>query len=108
MCCVMTTDRSSHRHSHDPGPPIQCGKTGHDLPVYTVSADCDRDIFAAFTGPDGGITSIANTAEQGRKPDSRISSHAHSRGGSATRRLFVVEHLFYVTRSENVVIMDYA
>ena len=33
-------------------------------------ADCDRDIFAAFTGPDGGITSIANTAEQGRKPDS--------------------------------------
>ena len=54
------------RHAHDAGPPIQCGKTGHDLPVYTVAADCDRDIFAAFTGPDGGITSIANTAEQGR------------------------------------------
>ena len=61
------------RHSHDPGPPIQCGKTGHDLPVYTVAmADCDRDIFAAFTGPDGGITSISNTAEQGRTTETHL------------------------------------
>ena len=35
-------------------------------------ADCDRDIFAAFTGPDGGITSISNTAEQGRTTETQL------------------------------------
>jgi hypothetical protein len=50
---------------HDPGPAIQSGKTGHDLPVYNVSR-LDLDVFAAFTGPDGGLTSICRTEEQAR------------------------------------------
>ena len=73
FCLVGGLKTYLFRHSHDPGPPIQCGKTGHDLPVYTVAmADCDRDIFAAFTGPDGGITSISNTAEQGRTTETQL------------------------------------
>ena len=47
----------SNREKHSPGPSILCGKTGHDLPVYSVSR-LDPDVFAAYTGPEGGISSL--------------------------------------------------
>ena len=53
---------SFFRESHEPGPDILCGKTGHDLPVLTL-APLDGEVFAAYTGPEGGITSISRTEE---------------------------------------------
>ena len=45
-------------------PAVLSGKTGHDLPVLPLAPEADPDIFAAFTGPDGGITSISRTGEE--------------------------------------------
>ncbi len=53
----------SSRETHNPGPDIHSGKTGHDLPVYEV-APLDPEVFAAFTGPDGGLTSICNLGDK--------------------------------------------
>ena len=50
--------------SHQTGPPILCGKTGHDLPVYKVSLELDPEVFATFTGPDGGLTSISRLEDR--------------------------------------------
>ena len=50
--------------SHQAGPPILCGKTGHDLPVYKVSLELDPEVFATFTGPDGGLTSISRLEDR--------------------------------------------
>jgi len=50
--------------SHKSGPTILSGKTGHDLPVYKVSDDLDLEVFATFTGPDGGLTSISRLEDR--------------------------------------------
>ncbi|TRY74463.1 hypothetical protein TCAL_08318 [Tigriopus californicus] len=55
--------------SHCPGPDILSGKTGHDLPILNL-AELNGDIFAAFTGPEGGITSIVEGAELKNGPKS--------------------------------------
>ena len=34
------------------------------MPVLSLSPAADPDIFAAFTGPEGGITSISKTGEE--------------------------------------------
>jgi len=49
--------------SHAPGPSILSGKTGHDLPVWKVALPLDEDIFAAFTGPEGGITALGSDGD---------------------------------------------
>ena len=49
--------------THHPGPDIHSGKTGHDLPVLEA-ARLDPEVFAAFTGPDGGLTSICNLGDK--------------------------------------------
>lgn len=49
---------------HRSGPPILCGKTGNDLPVYTVVDQLDPEVFATFTGPDGGLTSISKLEDK--------------------------------------------
>ena len=43
-------------------PDIQFGKTGHQLPPVTV-APLDPEVFAAYTGPAGGITCIQRRKE---------------------------------------------
>jgi len=53
----------SSRETHNAGPDIYSGKTGHDLPVHEV-ATLDPEVFAAFTGPDGGLTSICNLGDK--------------------------------------------
>ena len=50
--------------SHTSGPLILSGKTGHDLPVYKLSTDLDPEVFATFTGPDGGLTSISRLEDR--------------------------------------------
>lgn len=50
--------------SHTSGPDIFSGKTGHDLPVYKVVRDLDPEVFATFTGPDGGLTSISKLEDK--------------------------------------------
>ncbi len=52
------------REPHRPGPSILSGKTGHDLPVLRL-APLAPEIFAAFTGPDGGVTAIGSGVEAG-------------------------------------------
>lgn len=49
---------------HRSGPDILCGKTGNDLPVYTVVDQLDPEVFATFTGPDGGLTSISKLEDK--------------------------------------------
>ncbi len=44
--------------SHTSGPDIFSGKTGNDLPVYKIVKGLDPEVFASFTGPEGGLTSI--------------------------------------------------
>ena len=51
------------RETHSPGPDIHSGKTGHDLPVFEVG-NLEPEVFAAFTGPDGGLTSICNLGDK--------------------------------------------
>ena len=53
------------RESHSSGPEIISGKTGHDLPVLHLAPEIDPEVFSAFTGPEGGITSIARIGENG-------------------------------------------
>ena len=48
---------------HSPGPQIYSGKTGHDLPVFQIK-DLDLEVFATFTGPDGGLTSISKLEDK--------------------------------------------
>jgi hypothetical protein len=50
--------------SHNAGPLILSGKTGHDLPVYRAVEDLDPEVFASFTGPDGGLTSISKLEDK--------------------------------------------
>ena len=40
------------------------GKTGHDLPVYKIVNDLDPEVFATYTGPDGGLTSISKLEDK--------------------------------------------
>ena len=49
--------------THGSGPQIYSGKTGHDLPVFPIK-DLDLEVFATFTGPDGGLTSISNLEDK--------------------------------------------
>ena len=49
--------------THGSGPQIFSGKTGHDLPVFAIK-DLDPEVFATFTGPDGGLTSISNLEDK--------------------------------------------
>ena len=49
--------------SHTSGPEILFGKTGHDLPIHQVG-DTDPEVFAAYTAPDGGITSISRLEDR--------------------------------------------
>ena len=39
------------------------GKTGHDLPVIQVGVT-DPEVFAAYTAPDGGLTSISKLEDR--------------------------------------------
>ena len=48
---------------HSTGPQIFSGKTGHDLPVFQIK-DLDMEVFATFTGPDGGLTSISKLEDK--------------------------------------------
>ena len=50
--------------SHRTGPSIFSGKTGHDLPVFKIVEDLDPEVFATFTGPDGGLTSISKLEDK--------------------------------------------
>lgn len=50
--------------AHRTGPPIFSGKTGHDLPVYKIVNDLDPEVFATYTGPDGGLTSISKLEDK--------------------------------------------
>ena len=51
------------RESHQSGPEILFGKTGHDLPIRQVG-DTDPEVFAAYTAPDGGLTSISKLEDR--------------------------------------------
>ena len=51
------------RDTHDSGPDILSAKTGHELPVLEIS-DPDPEVFAAYTAPDGGLTSITKIEDQ--------------------------------------------
>ena len=53
----------SFRETHQSGPKILFGKTGHDLPIHQVG-DTDPEVFAAYTAPDGGITSISRLEDR--------------------------------------------
>lgn len=50
--------------THQAGPLILSGKTGHDLPVHKVVRHLDPEVFATFTGPDGGLTSISKLEDK--------------------------------------------
>ncbi len=51
--------------SHSAGPNIFSGKTGHDLPVHNIDHDdLDPEVFATYTGPDGGVTSISKLEDK--------------------------------------------
>lgn len=50
--------------SHQSGPPIFWGKTGHDLPVFHIVNDLDPEVFATYTGPDGGLTSVSKLEDK--------------------------------------------
>jgi len=50
--------------SHASGPAIMSGKTGHDLPVLRLALPLNEEVFAAFTGPEGGITALVNDEEE--------------------------------------------
>lgn len=67
--------------SHDPGPCILSGKTGHDLPVLQLVSPISPDIFAAFTGPDGGLTSLASNGD-----DHDTNGASSSSGGGCRSR----------------------
>ena len=68
-------------YQQSPGPEVQSqtqqladiasGKTGQDLPVVHLCT-LDPTVFAAFTGPDGGITSLKG---QESENDSTENSH---------------------------------
>ena len=49
--------------SRKAGPEILFGKTGHDLPVQQISHS-GPEVFAAYTAPDGGITSISKLEDR--------------------------------------------
>ena len=51
------------RESRIAGPEILFGKTGHDLPIHQI-ANSDPEVFAAYTAPDGGITSISKLEDR--------------------------------------------
>ena len=51
-----------YRDVHDPGPDILSAKTGHDLPVLQL-AEPEPEVFAAYTAPDGGLTSISKISD---------------------------------------------
>ena len=53
----------SFSESRKAGPEILFGKTGHDLPVQQISHS-DPEVFAAYTAPDGGITSISKLEDR--------------------------------------------
>ena len=59
MIFVIPFDRETHQS----GPEIFFGKTGHDLPVLQVG-DTDPEVFAAYTAPDGGLTSISRLEDR--------------------------------------------
>ena len=42
----------------DPGPDIQSGKTGYQLPVLALGR-LEPEVFATYTGPGGGVTAIS-------------------------------------------------
>ena len=42
---------------------VYCGKTGLDIPC--IQLECfDSDVFATFTGPDGGLTKVYPSSSQ--------------------------------------------
>ena len=49
--------------SRQAGPEILFGKTGHDLPIHQIG-NSDPEVFAAYTAPDGGITSISKLEDR--------------------------------------------
>lgn len=49
--------------SRPPQPDIQFAKTGHSLPVIPL-AQLQPEVFAAYTGPAGGLTSIKRRKEE--------------------------------------------
>ena len=53
----------SSRESRQAGPEILFGKTGHDLPIHQIG-NSDPEVFAAYTAPDGGITSISKLEDR--------------------------------------------
>ncbi len=65
--------------AHPKGPEMFSGKTGHDLPVFKLRFDLEDESFAAFSGPEGGLTSVSvplgevdedNEADEERSPAS--------------------------------------
>ena len=51
------------REYHHSGPDVVYGKTGHDLPIRQVG-DTDPEVFAAYTAPEGGLTSISRLEDR--------------------------------------------
>ena len=45
------------------GPEVVNGKAGHDLPIRQVG-DTDPEDFAAYTAPEGGLTSISRLEDR--------------------------------------------
>ena len=51
------TQHFPNRETHHSGPEILSAKTGHELPVMDIASP-EPEVFAAYTAPDGGLTSI--------------------------------------------------
>ena len=62
--------------SHRSGPVIFSGKTGHDLPAFPIRPDLDLEVFASFTGPEGGLTSIITMEDKLASTSQEVSDDA--------------------------------
>jgi len=63
LCNPSFIQKYLNGESHHPGPEILCAKTGLELPVLEISAP-EPEVFAAYTAPDGGLTSITKMEDR--------------------------------------------
>ena len=68
-------------------PEIQHGKTGHQLAPVTIAA-MDPEVFAAYTGPGGGVTAIRRPGRETREeePDPEDLDYIDLEGGRVASR----------------------